>query len=66
MALLSCPDFKTQAAYFLVALDRELDLLPPELIVDLAEDEHAAVEKKVAPFMRQRRLLSGMVAGNKR
>src|SRR5580704_14712767 len=56
--LMGCPGFKTQvqAAYFIVALHRELGLPPPEFTADLVEEEKLAVERKVAELIGQRRL----------
>jgi hypothetical protein len=56
--LLSCPDFRTQqeAAYFVVALRRTLALPPPGFVVEVAEDQRMAVERKVQELIRQRRL----------
>jgi hypothetical protein len=58
-ALVGCPDFKTQeqAAHFIVALHWVLHLPPPDFTVDLEEKEQAAVEKKLAEFLRHRRLV---------
>ncbi len=56
--LLGCPDFRTQqeAAYFLVAVRRALQLPPPGFTVDVTEDQRAAVEGKVRELICQRRL----------
>jgi hypothetical protein len=64
--LLGCPDFKTQtqAAYFMVALYRALGLPAPGFSVELDEKEQQAVERKVAEFLRQRRLASRVAAGD--
>ncbi len=56
--VVGCPDFKTQAqaGHFLVALHRALHLPPPDFTVYLGEAEQAGVEKKLAEFLRHRRL----------
>jgi hypothetical protein len=56
--LLGCPDFRTQqeAAYFLVALYRALELPPPGFAADVTQGQHEAVEGKVGELIRQRRL----------